>query len=118
MLVEGYTLFRQGRYTHKFQNSTFLSLMLSNVQFLSKAKDENIEKLTISFDSSELSETMVTDLSTLLSEHPGSVQLYLSVRSAESPVPLILHSRKQTIDVDRDILAYLDENPAMDYHIN
>ncbi|MBQ6204155.1 MAG: DNA polymerase III subunit alpha [Prevotella sp.] len=118
MLVEGYTLFIQGRYTHKFQNSTFLSLMLSNVQFLSKAKDENIEKLTISFDSSELSETMVTDLSTLLSEHPGSVQLYLSVRSAESPVPLILHSRKQTIDVDRDILAYLDENPAMDYHIN
>ena len=118
LMVVGYTLYIQGKCAPRFQNSTFLSFQLSNVQFMSKAKDENIEKFTIMFDSSLVDEAMVTDLSTLISEHPGTIQLYFAIKNPDSPAPLILHSRNHTIDVNRELLSYIDNNPNLEYHIN
>ncbi len=118
MMVEGYTIYIQGKCAPKFQNSTFLSIQIANIQFMSRAKDENIEKFTISFDSDTIDEAMVTDLTTLLSEHPGNIQLYFQIKNPESTTPLLLHSRSQTIDVNRELLSYLDANPAMEYRIN
>ena len=118
MMVEGYTIYIQGKCAPKFQNSTFLSIQIANIQFMSRVKDENIEKFTISFDSDTIDEAMVTDLTTLLSEHPGNIQLYFQIKNPESTTPLVLHSRSQTIDVNRELLSYLDANPAMEYRIN
>ena len=118
LMVEGYTLYIQGKCAPRFQNSTFLSFQLSNVQFMSKAKDENIEKFTIMFDSSLVDEAMVTDLSTLIADHPGTIQLYFAIKNPDSPAPLILHSRNHTIDVNRELLSYIDNNPNLEYHIN
>ncbi len=118
MMVEGYTIYIQGKCAPKFQNSTFLSIQIANIQFMSRAKDENIEKFTISFDSDTIDEAMVTDLTTLLSEHPGNIQLYFQIKNPESTTPLVLHSCSQTIDVNRELLSYLDANPAMEYRIN
>ena len=118
MMVEGYTLYIQGKCAPRFQNSTFLAIQISNIQFLSSAKADNIEKFTISFNSDAIDDAMVTDLTTLLSEHPGNIQLYFQIRSQESTTPLVLHSRNQTIDVNRELLSYLDANPAMEYRIN
>ncbi len=118
MMVEGYTLYIQGKCAPRFQNSTFLTIQISNIQFLSSAKADNIEKFTISFNSDAIDDAMVTDLTTLLSEHPGNIQLYFQIRSQESTTPLVLHSRNQTIDVNRELLSYLDANPAMEYRIN
>ena len=118
MMVEGYTLYIQGKCAPRFQNSTFLAIQISNIQFLSSAKADNIEKFTISFNSDAIDDAMVTDLTTLLSEHPGNIQLYFQIKSQESTTPLVLHSRNQTIDVNRELLSYLDANPAMEYRIN
>lgn len=118
LMVVGYTLYIQGKCAPKFQNSTYLSFQLSNVQFMSKAKEENIEKFTIMFDSSLVDEAMVTDLSTLIAEHPGTIQLYFAIKNPDSPAPLILHSRNHTIDVNRELLSYIDNNPNLEYHIN
>ena len=118
MMVEGYTLYIQGKCAPRFQNSTFLTIQISNIQFLSSAKADNIEKFTISFNSDAIDDAMVTDLTTLLSEHPGNIQLYFQIKSQESTTPLVLHSRNQTIDVNRELLSYLDANPAMEYRIN
>ena len=118
LMVVGYTLYIQGKCAPRFQNSTFLSFQLSNVQFMSKAKDENIEKFTIMFDSSLVDEAMVTDLSTLIADHPGTIQLYFAIKNPDSPAPLILHSRNHTIDVNRELLSYIDNNPNLEYHIN
>ena len=118
LMVVGYTLYIQGKCAPRFQNSTFLSFQLSNVQFMSKAKDENIEKFTILFDSSLVDEAVVTDLSTLIAEHPGTIQLYFAIKNPDSPAPLILHSRNHTIDVNRELLSYIDNNPNLEYHIN
>ena len=118
MMVECYTLYIQGKCAPRFQNSTFLAIQISNIQFLSSAKADNIEKFTISFNSDAIDDAMVTDLTTLLSEHPGNIQLYFQIKSQESTTPLVLHSRNQTIDVNRELLSYLDANPAMEYRIN
>ena len=118
MMVEGYTLFIKGKCAPKFQNSTFLSIQIGSIQFMSRAKDENIEKFTISIDPENFDETMVTDLTTLVTSHQGNIQLYVQLKNPEGGAPLTLHSRNRTIDVNRELLIYLDMNPAMEYHIN
>ena len=85
---------------------------------MSRAKDENIEKFTISIDPENFDETMVTDLTTLVTSHQGNIQLYVQLKNPEGGAPLTLHSRNRTIDVNRELLIYLDMNPAMEYHIN
>ena len=60
MMVEGYTIYIQGKCAPKFQNSTFLSIQIANIQFMSRAKDENIEKFTISFDSASMRRWLLT----------------------------------------------------------
>jgi len=118
MLVEGYTLYIKGRYAARFQGSTYLSLQLTEVQFLSKAKDENIERFTISIDPDAIDDTVATDLATLINQHPGNIQLYLQMRTPDSSTPLTLHSRTRRIDVSRELLNYLDSSPAMSYRVN
>ena len=118
MMVEGYTLYIKGKCAPLHPNSTFLSMQITSVQFMSQAKDENIEKLTISFDADKIDDAMVTDLTTLLDEHRGSIQLYFQINNPEGGAPLMLRSRNRTIDVNRELLNYLDTNPAFEYRIN
>ena len=118
MMVEGYTLYIKGKCAPLHPNSTFLSMQITSVQFMSQAKDENIEKLTITFDADKIDDAMVTDLTTLLDEHRGSIQLYFQINNPEGGAPLMLRSRNRTIDVNRDLLNYLDTNPAFEYRIN
>ena len=93
-------------------------MQITSVQFMSQAKDENIEKLTITFDADKIDDAMVTDLTTLLDEHRGSIQLYFQINNPEGGAPLMLRSRNRTIDVNRELLNYLDTNPAFEYRIN
>ncbi len=118
MMVEGYTLYVKGKCAPLHPNSTFLSMQITSVQFMSQAKDENIEKLTITFDADKIDDAMVTDLTTLLDEHRGSIQLYFQINNPEGGAPLMLRSRNRTIDVNRELLNYLDTNPAFEYRIN
>ena len=118
MMVEGYTLYIKGKCAPLHPNSTFLSMQITSVQFMSRAKDENIEKLTITFDADKIDDAMVTDLTTLLDEHRGSIQLYFQINNPEGGAPLMLRSRNRTIDVNRELLNYLDTNPAFEYRIN
>ena len=118
MMVEGYTLYIKGKCAPPHPNSTFLSMQITSVQFMSQAKDENIEKLTITFDADKIDDAMVTDLTTLLDEHRGSIQLYFQINNPEGGAPLMLRSRNRTIDVNRELLNYLDTNPAFEYRIN
>ena len=118
MMVEGYTLYIKGKCAPLHSNSTFLSMQITSVQFMSQAKDENIEKLTITFDADKIDDAMVTDLTTLLDEHRGSIQLYFQINNPEGGAPLMLRSRNRTIDVNRELLNYLDTNPAFEYRIN
>ncbi len=118
MMVEGYTLYIKGKCAPLHPNSTFLSMQITSVQFMSQAKDENIEKLTITFDADKIDDAMVTDLTTLLDEHRGSIQLYFQINNPEGGAPLMLRSRNRTIDVNRELLNYLDTNPAFEYRIN
>ncbi len=118
MMVEGYTLYIKGKCAPLHPNSTFLSMQITSVQFMSQAKDENIEKLTITFDADKIDDAMVTDLTTLLDEHRGSIQLYFQINNPEGGAPLMLRSRNRTIDVNRELLNYLDTNSAFEYRIN
>ncbi len=118
MMVEGYTLYIKGKCAPLHPNSTFLSMQITSVQFMSQAKDENIEKLTITFDADKIDDAMVTDLTTLLDEHRGSIQLYFQINNPEGGAPLMLRSRNRTIDVNRELLNYLDTNPVFEYRIN
>ena len=81
-------------------------------------KDTRLEKITISVDSTVLTEAVVNDLSTLVEKTPGKAQLYVQVIDREHNVSVMLRSRSHTVDVTKELLNYVDSNSAMSYHIN
>ena len=118
MLSDGYTVYIKGKCAPKYQGSSYLNMQIASVQFLSKVKDENIEKFTITLNPEQVDDTMVNDLSTLINDNPGNIQLYFRIDVPGNNTPITLKSRNRKINVNRDLLSYLDENHAMSYKIN
>ena len=81
-------------------------------------KDKLIERITITMDANALDDEMVTDLTTMMEESPGTTQVYVLLHDAASKSNLLLHSRGTTINVNRDLLAFIDSHPSMSYSIN
>ena len=93
-------------------------MLTEDIQYMQTIKDSRLEKITISIDSSELTEDVVNDLATLVEKKPGKAQFYIQVVDREHNVSLMLRSRSHTVDVTKELISYVESNPYMSYHIN
>ncbi|MBR1400055.1 MAG: DNA polymerase III subunit alpha [Prevotella sp.] len=101
----------------KYRENTY-NLNIVDIQYLQTVKEQQIEKITISVKSDSINDTMVTDLTTMLNESPGNAELFFQILDAETLRPVTLRSRARRININRDLLSYIDANPGMEYKIN
>ena len=118
MLTEGCIVYIVAKCQKRHRDSDYYELRVQDIQYMQTIKDTRLEKITLSIDSTELTEAVVTDLSTLVEKAPGKVQLYVQVVDSVHNVSLMLRSRSHTVDVTNELLNYVDAHPAMSYHIN
>ncbi len=118
MLTEGCIVYIMAKCQKRHRDSDYYELRVQDIQYMQTIKDTRLEKITLSIDSTELTEAVVTDLSTLVEKAPGKVQLYVQVVDSVHNVSLMLRSRSHTVDVTNELLNYVDAHPAMSYHIN
>ncbi len=118
MLIEGSTVFVAAKMVPRFRDSNLKTMRIQDIQYMQTVKEKQIEKITISIDSDSLDERVVTDLTTILADNPGNVQLYFQIKDSETNRPVMLHARGRSVDVGRDLIAYIDGHPAMAYKIN
>ena len=118
MLTEGCIVYIMAKCQKRHRDSDYYELRVQDIQYMQTIKDTRLEKITLSIDSTELTEAVVKDISTLVEKAPGKVQLYVQVVDSVHNVSLMLRSRSHTVDVTNELLNYVDAHPAMSYHIN
>lgn len=116
-IKKNYTVYITAKCQPHFRNSDNYNMHIQNVEQLYDVKARRLEKLTISMDTSTLDGTMVSELSAIVDKHPGNTQLYLQLRSADPQDNLMLHSMK-TVDLNRNLLSFIDNNDKIEYWIN
>lgn len=118
MLAQGCSVFIKASCTKRFRDSKFYEIKISSIKYLQTAKNEMLDKITITMDADGIDETTVTDLMTIVRANPGNTPLYLQLRNAEERRTVTLRSRNTKIDVKRSLLNFIRENPALEYYIN
>jgi len=116
MLKKDYSVFITAKCVPRFRDAKVYNINIQNVEQLYDVKSKRLEKLTISIDTKKFEPTMVNDLEEILSDSPGSTQLYFRLRSDDGD--LLLHCAKKSVNVDNKLITYLQGNDAMEYKIN
>ena len=117
MLTEGCTVFIKAKCTDPYNRGTY-RLQISDIQYLQTVKEERIEKLTINLKADKVDAATVSDLSTMVSDNPGSTQLFFQIVNAENNRPVTLRSRLKGVNVNRELIQFIEANEDMEYHIN
>ena len=118
MLVDGCTVFITAKCSQKYRDSNYFDFIVSDIQYLQTVKAKRIEKFTIIVDSDAIDESMVNDISTMICDSPGSTQLYFQIRDVGSQTQVMLRSTSRSVNLKPDLVAYIDSNPKMSYHVN
>ena len=117
MLTEGCTVFIKAKCTDPYNRGTY-RLQISDIQYLQTVKEERIEKLTINLKADKVDAATVSDLTSMVSDNPGTTQLFFQIVNAENNRPVTLRSRLKGINVNRELIQYIETNEDMEYHIN
>ncbi len=117
MLSEECTIFIKAKCTPTKYGGGYFKFQINDIQYLQTVKENSIEKITISIDAESLDDTVVTDLTSIFETHPGSAQLFFQIQD-ESHRPIILRSKNKNININRNLISYIDSHPDMNYKIN
>lgn len=118
MLIEGCTVMVKAQFVQRFRNSDMMEMRITDIQYLQTVKDTQIEKITISLEADKLDDTTVSDLVTIIKDAPGTTQLFFQVRETSNSKPFVLRSRKEKIDISKELIFFIKGCEALDYKIN
>ena len=118
MFAEGCTVFVRGKYSQRYATSQFVDFRVATVEYLQTVRDKMIERFTITVDRDAVTETLVNDLATLVSESPGKTELYFQIVDHEHNTSLLLRSSSKAIALDRPLIQYIESNEALSYKVN
>lgn len=118
MLIEGCTVMVKAQFVQRFRNSDMMEMRITDIQYLQTVKDTQIEKITISLEADKLDDTTVSDLVTIIKDAPGTTQLFFQVRETSNSKPFVLRSRKEKIDIGKELISFIKGCEALDYKIN
>ena len=116
--TEGASVYITAKVTPRFAYSDIMSLKVQNVEYLQSVKDRAIERITISMSTSQLDDTVVTELTELIAASPGKTQIYFLLHDAAGKNHVLLRSASKTIDVRRELIDYIEQTDALSYKIN
>ena len=93
-------------------------LKVTSVEFLQTIKDKAIERITIQLTTDLLNDKIVTELTELVSEHPGKTKLFFQLRDSLGKHHVLTESTKHLVDVRHTLIDYIEQTEGLDYRIN
>lgn len=120
MLTQGTVVFITAKCTQKYPNSDFIDITISNIDYMQTVKEKCIEKITITVDSDIIDETLNNDLCTIIERSPkdSRTQLYVQIHNVETNDFIMLRATDRGVNVDKELVQFIESNPKMSYHIN
>ena len=102
----------------RFYNGDQKELKVNNIEYLQTVKEKAIDRITISMNTDQLDEQIVTELKELIAEHPGKTKLFFQLRDSTGKYHVLLRSQKNLVDVRHSLISYIEQHEALDYKIN
>ena len=118
MFSENCSVYVKMTVSQKYATSKFYDMNINDVQYLDTVKDKYIEKITINIDPQKMTQVMVSDLFEMVNETPGKTQVFMQINSVEDRRGVLMRSKLPGVDVTRNLLLFIDNCDAMEYHIN
>ena len=120
MFSIGASVYVTGKIKPRFQynENSPKDLKVTGVEFLQTVKDKAIDRITISLTTDLVDCQVVTELSELISEHPGKTKLFFQLRDSAGKHHVLLHSKKNMVDVRHTLIDFIEQHQALDYTIN
>ena len=111
-----YLLIR-GRYQPRQYNQGILDFKISSVEQLSDLKDRLIKKITLTIPISELNETLITEIASIIKNKPGNTSIYFRIEDFEKQLSLSLYPDNQKFKIDKSLIHFL-EKQSIQFRIN
>lgn len=118
MLAKGCTVMVTMKCVKRFRDSKFYDLRIQGIEYLQTVKDKRVNRITIDVPSDSVDDTVVTDITTLLSDHPGNTEVFFQIEDASSRRKVLLRAGRLRVDVSHELVSYINRNPKMSYRIN
>lgn len=108
----------KAQFVQRFRNSDMMEMRITDIQYLQTVKDTQVERITIKLDAEKLDDTTVSDLVTIIKDSPGTTQLFFQVSETSGSKPFMVRSRKEKVDVSKELISFIKGCEALDYKIN
>ena len=118
MFTEGASVYITAKVQPRFQFSDLMALKVQNIEYLQTVKDKAIDRITISLTTDLLDDQVVTELSELICENPGTTKLFFQLHDSTGKNHVLLHSTTKTVDVKSCLIQFIEQTAALDYKIN
>ena len=118
MFKEGCAVYITAKCQQRYRDSKFFDLRIQNIEYLQTIKDKAIDRITISLSADLLDEEVVEELNEIICDNPGQTKLFFRLHDSRGKNHVLLRSQNRTVDVKRNLIAYIEQTPALDYKIN
>ena len=117
MFYVGYALLIKGQFTPNRFRQGELEFKIRSMQTLSTLREDLVKKITLSLFVDDVNETLIKDLKTMASDHPGNVTLKVRIIDPKSHVNVELFSRTFRVSVSNELIKHLN-HMNINYKIN
>jgi DNA polymerase-3 subunit alpha len=117
-LTEGSSVFVTAKCSKRYETSQYYSMRIQNIEYLQTVKDKRIERFTINVKSGAIDDEMVTDIMSMVTDVPGSTELYFNINDEENNTNVLLLAKAGRIEVKQPLVHYVNEHESMSYTIN
>ena len=118
MFKEGCAVYITAKCQQRYRDSKFFDLRIQNIEYLQTIKDKAIDRITISLSADLLDEKVVEELNEIICDNPGQTKLFFRLHDSRGKNHVLLRSQNRTVDVKRNLIAYIEQTPALEYKIN
>lgn len=120
-IKQGYFLYIRGKVQDRYKQADVLEFKISYIQLLSDVRDKLLKGITISVSVNDINETIIENLSKLLSENAkqkGNCTLNFKIIDPENNTAVDMLSKKIKINPDNKFLEILDSMAEIKYKLN
>ncbi len=102
----------------RFPNSNIYKLKIQHIEYLQTFKEKAIQRITISVNSDKLDNRTALELGEIAGENKGETDLFFQIHDSQGKNHVLLKSTKSTVNVNKKLISFIEQSPALDYKIN
>ncbi|WP_430817800.1 DNA polymerase III subunit alpha [Carboxylicivirga sp. RSCT41] len=113
----GYFIMVKGRVQPRRYNQDELEFKINNIKFLSELRDTLVNTITLKVPLNAISQELITELANILQSNEGNVTLKFMVQDPETKNAVQFLSRTMRVDLNDDLIKYIDEHQDLEMSI-